>query len=133
MKKRFVTRWIAAATVVLTVASLGSASRGQLRNNSADIGFTELTVPLRQETAAKAISGLSSGTLGLDAQVALPGKYARYQLANFQSPLFPADVWLRQNARDSPALRRYVETPPEARQHDFYLFSPAGSYWPSAE
>jgi hypothetical protein len=97
------------------------------------VNFTEVVVSIDTNTVVERIAAMSHGVAGINRSVRLDGKFRYFWLASFDDATFPDVSQLRFNARNNPALQRYLHLGPEARQNDFYLFAPSGIYWQSAE
>ncbi|MGA8761759.1 MAG: hypothetical protein WB562_02630 [Candidatus Sulfotelmatobacter sp.] len=123
---------IAAVTIVLAWFSKGPLEKLH-KNPSSHVDFTGVPLPVPENVVVHRISVISKGEPGLNRHLVLPGKFERFQLANFQDPAFPPEFSLRMNSKDNPALQRYAETGDSSKQNDFYLFAPVDVYWTSSE
>ena len=99
-----------------------------------DVPFTEVVLPVNEQTAIKKIGALSYGVAGVNKGVKLQGKFAKFWMFDSHTSEHTSDDYqLRAHSADNPALQRYVELSPDLRKDDFYLLPATDFYWPSSE
>jgi hypothetical protein len=120
---------------VLILFALGLSFKQIRRTVVKDFPFTEVLLPVDEQTAIKKIGALSYGVAGVNRGVKLKGQFAKFWLFDSHTSEHTSDDYqLRAHSAGNPALQRYVELSPDLRENDFFLLLPATDfYWPSSE